>query len=66
MVSGITVVLAVYISQFMPDCGAFKRYAVLAVSLIGTYKAADISLMNMVIKRQACDPQSPTRRLQAD
>ena len=51
VVIGITVVLALYVFDFMPDWGAFKRYAVTAVSLIGSYKAPDIWLKNKVTKR---------------
>ena len=51
MVIGITVVLALYVFDFMPDWGALKRYAVTAVSLIGSYKAPDIWLKNKVTKR---------------
>ena len=51
VVIGITVVLALYVFDFMPDWGGFKRYAVTAVSLVGSYKAPDIWLKNKVTKR---------------
>ena len=48
---GIAVVLGLYVFDFMPDWGWFKRYAVTAGALIGSYKAPDIWLKNRVTKR---------------
>src|SRR4030095_3406649 len=39
VVVGITVVLGLYVFDFMPDWGAFKRYAVTTGSLGGSYNA---------------------------
>jgi tight adherence protein C len=51
IVIGLTVVLGLYVFDFMPDWGAFKRYAVTAGALVGSYKAPDIWLSNKVKKR---------------
>jgi tight adherence protein C len=51
VVVGIVVVLALYVFDFMPDWGWFKRYAVTAGSLVGSYKAPDLWLKNKVTKR---------------
>jgi tight adherence protein C len=51
VVVGIAVVLGLYVFDFMPDWGWFKRYAVTAGALIGSYKAPDIWLKNRVNKR---------------
>ena len=51
VVVGVTVVLGLYVFDFMPDWGVFKRYAVTAGALIGSYKAPDIWLKNKVTKR---------------
>jgi tight adherence protein C len=51
VVIGITVVLGLYVFDFMPDWGAFKRYAVTAGALVGSYKAPDLWLKNKVTKR---------------
>jgi len=51
LVIGSAVVLALYVFDFMPDWGAFKRYAVTAFALVGSYKAPDIWLKNKVTKR---------------
>jgi len=48
---GIVVVLSLYVFDFMPDWGWFKRYAVTAGALIGSYKAPDLWLKNKVTKR---------------
>ena len=51
VVIGIAVVLSLYVFDLFPDWGAFKRYAVTAGALIGSYKAPDIWLKNRVTKR---------------
>jgi tight adherence protein C len=51
IVVGITVIVMVYVLDFFPDWGAFKRYALVAGSLVGSYKAPDIWLKNKVTKR---------------
>jgi tight adherence protein C len=51
VVVGIAVVLGLYVFDLMPDWGWFKRYAVTAVALVGSYKAPDIWLKNRVTKR---------------
>jgi tight adherence protein C len=51
VVVGIAVVLGLYVFDMMPDWGWFKRYAVTAVALVGSYKAPDIWLKNRVTKR---------------
>jgi len=51
LVIGTAVVVALYVMNFMPDWGAFKRYAVTAGALVGSYKAPDIWLKNKVTKR---------------
>ncbi len=51
VVVGIAVVLGLYVFDFMPDWGWFKRYATTAGALVGSYKAPDIWLKNKVNKR---------------
>jgi tight adherence protein C len=51
VVVGTIVVLGLYVFDFMPDWGWFKRYAVTAGALVGSYKAPDIWLKNKVTKR---------------
>jgi tight adherence protein C len=51
VVIGLTVVLGLYVFDFFPDWGWFKRYAVTAGALVGSYKAPDIWLKNKVTKR---------------
>ena len=51
IVLGIAAVVYVYVLDAHPDWGAFKKYAVVAVSLIGGYKAPDLWLTNKVKKR---------------
>lgn len=53
VVLGITAVLLIYVIDYFPDWGAFKKYAVTAGTLIGSYKAPDIWLKNRVTKRSA-------------
>ncbi len=51
VVLGITAVLSVYVFDAFPDWGAFKRYALVAGTLVLSYKAPDIWLKNKVGKR---------------
>jgi tight adherence protein C len=51
IVIGITPIVMVYVLDFFPDWSAFKRYALVAGSLVGSYKAPDIWLKNKVTKR---------------
>ncbi len=51
VIVGIAVFLGLYVFDFMPDWGWFKRYATTAGALIGSYKAPDIWLKNKVNKR---------------
>lgn len=51
VIIGIAVVFSLYVFDFFPDWGWFKRYAVTAGALIGSYKAPDIWLKNRVTKR---------------
>ena len=51
LVIGTTVIVGVYMLDWFPDWGAFKRYALVAASLIGSYKAPDLWLKNKVNKR---------------
>jgi len=51
VVLGIAAVLSVYVFDAFPDWGAFKRYALVAGTLVLSYKAPDIWLKNKVNKR---------------
>jgi tight adherence protein C len=51
LVIGSAVVVALYVLNWMPEWGAFKRYAVTAGALVGSYKAPDVWLKNKVTKR---------------
>jgi tight adherence protein C len=51
VVLGICAVLAVYVFNAFPDWGAFKRYALVAGTLVLSYKAPDLWLSNKVKKR---------------
>jgi len=51
IVIGTTVILLVYVFDYFPEWGAFKRYGTVASALIGAYKAPDIWLKNKVNKR---------------
>jgi tight adherence protein C len=50
ILGGIAITM-VYILDYFPDWGSFKRYVVVAGSLIGGYKAPDIWLKNKITKR---------------
>ncbi|MEO6224278.1 MAG: type II secretion system F family protein [Sphingomicrobium sp.] len=51
LVLGTAAVLLIYYVDYFPGWGWFKRYAFVAVSLVGSYKAPDIWLKNKVTKR---------------
>jgi tight adherence protein C len=51
IVIGTIVILMVYVFDYFPEWGAFKRYGTVASALIGSYKAPDIWLKNKVNKR---------------
>jgi tight adherence protein C len=51
VVLGITAVVLIYLLQWWPDWGGFRRYATVAAVLVGAYKAPDIWLKNKVGKR---------------
>ncbi len=51
LVIGTIVIVLVYVVDFWPEWGAFKRYGTVAGALIGSYKAPDIWLKNKVNKR---------------
>ncbi len=51
VVLGIGAVLLIYVVDFFPDWGSFKKYGFVATTLVGSYKAPDIWLSNKVKKR---------------
>ncbi|HEX6376342.1 MAG TPA: type II secretion system F family protein [Allosphingosinicella sp.] len=51
IVIGTVVILGVYVLDWFPEWGAFKRYGLVASSLIGSYKAPDLWLKNRINKR---------------
>jgi tight adherence protein C len=51
IVIGSIVIVGVYLLDWFPEWGAVKRYALVAVSLILSYKAPDIWLKNKINKR---------------
>jgi len=51
LVIGTTVIVGVYLLDWFPTWGAFKKYALVATALIGSYKAPDIYLKNKITKR---------------
>ena len=51
LVIGTTVIVGVYLLDWFPNWGAFKKYALVASALIGSYKAPDIWLKNRITKR---------------
>ena len=48
---GTFVVVGIYVLDWFPEWGSFKKYALAAGTLIGCYKAPDIWLKNKVTKR---------------
>jgi tight adherence protein C len=53
IVFGTIIVLGVYVFDWFPHWGAFKKYGTVAVTLILSYKAPDLWLKNKVNKRSA-------------
>jgi tight adherence protein C len=53
LVLGSFAVILIYVIDWFPDWGAFKRYGFVASALIGSYKAPDLWLKNKVNKRTA-------------
>lgn len=53
LVIGSTMIIGVYLLDWFPEWGALKRYALVAGSLLGSYKAPDIYLKNKINKRSA-------------
>ena len=51
VVLGTVAVMSVYVFDAFPDWGAFKRYALVAGTLVLSYKAPDLWLSNKVKKR---------------
>lgn len=51
IIIGGTTAIGVYILQWFPDWGPLKQYALVAGSLIASYKAPDIFLKNQIQKR---------------
>ena len=53
LVIGTVMVLGVYYFDWFPEWGALKKYALVASSLIGSYKAPDMFIKNKITKRSA-------------
>jgi tight adherence protein C len=51
VVIGGTMIVGVYMLDWFSDYSSFKRYAIVAGSLIGAYKAPDVFLKNKIQKR---------------
>jgi tight adherence protein C len=51
LVLGTIVVVGVYVLDWFPAWGAFKKYGLVAGTLIGSYKAPDMFLKNRIQKR---------------
>ncbi|QPQ55903.1 type II secretion system F family protein [Allosphingosinicella flava] len=51
IVVGGIVIVGVYLLDWFPDWGGFKKYAFVAGALIGSYKAPDMFLKNKITKR---------------
>jgi tight adherence protein C len=51
LVLGTIVIVGVYVLDWFPAWGAFKKYGLCASVLIGSYKAPDIFLKNKITKR---------------
>jgi tight adherence protein C len=51
VVVGLVVITGVYVLDWFPEWGAFKKYGLVAASLIGAYKAPDLYLKNRITKR---------------
>jgi tight adherence protein C len=53
MVFGTMAIVLIYLLDWFPEWSSFKRYAVTAGALIGSYKAPDMWLKNKITKRTA-------------
>jgi tight adherence protein C len=51
VIFGTTIVVGVYVLDWFPDWGAFKRYALVATTVLVAYKAPDLWLRNKITKR---------------
>jgi len=51
MIGGMAAI-GVYLLNWFPEAGAFKKYMIVAGSLLASYKAPDIFVKNMITKRQ--------------
>jgi tight adherence protein C len=51
IIFGLGAVVMIYLVDFWPEWGPFKRFAATAGALIGSYKAPDIYLKNKISKR---------------
>ena len=51
IVLGLVIIVGVYVLDWFPAWGPLKRYALVAGTLIGAYKAPDIWLKNLITKR---------------
>ncbi|HEX8193006.1 MAG TPA: type II secretion system F family protein [Allosphingosinicella sp.] len=51
LVFGTIIIVGVYLLDWFPSWGAFKKYGLVAGVLIGSYKAPDIFLNNKITKR---------------
>ncbi|MGI8611682.1 MAG: type II secretion system F family protein [Sphingomicrobium sp.] len=51
VVLGVTAVLMLYVLDYFPEWSWWRRYATVAATLVGAYKAPDIWLKNKVTKR---------------
>ena len=62
VVLGIAAVVLIYVVDFFPDWSGFKKYAFVAGTLVGSYKAPDLWLGNKVKKRSTWSARAcPTR-----
>src|SRR3546814_3219362 len=60
-VLGTIAIVGVYLLDWFPDWGAFKKYGVVAGTLIGSYKAPDIWLKNKRSEEHTSELQSLMR-----
>ena len=51
LVFGTFIVVLVYYVNYFPEWGSFKKYALVAATFVGAYKAPDIWLKNKITKR---------------
>jgi len=53
VVLGTIIIVGVYLLDWFPEWGSFKKYGLVAGTIIGAYKAPDIFLKNKIQKRTA-------------